>query len=91
MDFLGVKIPLGPSCVGPVGGVTVVVSALAPCKVGDVAVLGAVACVDAMGLDGLVMVDVLVEHLGGWYEVSHVRLARGSVAWTFHNMFCWAI
>ena len=76
---------------GPVGEATVVVSALAPCKVGDVAVSGAVACVDAMGLDALVMVDVLFEHLGGWYKVSYVRLARGSVAWTFHNMFCWAI
>ena len=76
---------------GLVGGVTVVVSALAPHKVADVAVSGAVAHADAMHLDALVMVDVLVECLGGQYEVSYVRLARGSVAWTFHNMFCWAI
>ena len=49
---------------GLVGGVTVVVSALAPHKVADVAVSGAVAHADAMHLDALVMVDVLVEHLG---------------------------
>ena len=76
---------------GLVGGVTVVVSALGPCKVGDIAVSGAAVCVDAMGLDALVMVDVLVECLGYWYKVSYVMLARGSVAWTFCNMFCWAI
>ena len=76
---------------GLVSRVTAVFSALAPHKVADLAVSGAVAHVDAMGLDVLVMVDVLVECLGGWYEVSYVRLARGSVAWTFHNMFCWAI